>query len=49
MTAPVMYLVIGLPGVALLFALGALLLTKKTHDRFREALLAEESEASAIR
>ena len=45
MSAMLLYLVIGLPLIALLMAVGALVLTKRTHERYQEALLAERAAA----
>ncbi len=45
MSPMLLYLAVGLPVVAMGMAAGALFLTKRSHDRFKEAILAEQATA----
>ena len=49
MTAVTLYLAIAVPALALLMGAGALVLTKRSHDRYKEALLSERADAAEVR
>jgi hypothetical protein len=47
MSVMFLYVAVGLPALALLMAAGTLVLTKRSHDRFKDALLAEQRNAAS--
>ena len=49
MSITLVFIAIGLPALALGLSAGALVLTKKSHERYREAILSEQGPRSEAR